>query len=47
MASALSAGMRGDVPPVGSPAWREEALEAARAANDDLGRLLGLLGSVR
>lgn len=47
LATTLSAGMRADVPAIGSPAWQAEALEAARSANDDLARLLGLLGAVR
>ena len=46
LAAALSAGMRGDTPAVGSAAWRKEVRKAARTANDDIGRLLALLRSV-
>lgn len=47
LAAVLSAGMRGERAAVGSPVWREAAVQAAREASDDIGRLLSLLGSVK
>ncbi len=47
LASVLSAGMRGELAAVGSPKWRQEAVQAAREASDEIERLLTLLGSVK